>query len=501
MHIKFPEHRLRNYKSHRHLDIQFGHVTRIVGTNGAGKSSIGESIPWTLYGVDTLGSKTDPTPIYDHDRVEGHLLVEVDGKLIQLSRIIEKSKTAYYINEVPKKAKEFDELVASLFDKNLFLSLFSPAYFFSQHWEEQRKQLLQYVTPPVNTEVLAALPKPQAEKLGPLFKQKKITDLEAQHKDNKNRQDKALIAAKERVRTLEEQQATAVVLAPEERERLTAELADIDAELAQIETQQRQAGEMNRRINQLQSRKDGTAERAEQVRQQYQKVKDTLIADACDKCGQMLDEKTRETVEQHKTTELALIKAQHAELLDKHKALKAELAGLTLVEVDPAVGRELHERRSAIKAQLTASEAGAQLGERIAEAKQHEQTTHASFQESVFILDAIKAFKAKEAELMAANVGGLFKTLKLQLFQTNKGDGEQKPFFEVEMDGKPYRKLSTAEKIRAGLELIDVLSQQSGVVAPVFVDNAESILRYKQPAGQLIECRVADQNFTVEAVT
>jgi hypothetical protein len=70
------------------------------------------------------------------------------------------------------------------------------------------------------------------------------------------------------------------------------------------------------------------------------------------------------------------------------------------------------------------------------------------------------------------------------------------------MDGKDYRKLSLSESIRAGLELRDVLSQQSGLIAPTFVDNAESITRFKQPNGQLIISRVvADQELTIEAVS
>jgi hypothetical protein len=89
--------------------------------------------------------------------------------------------------------------------------------------------------------------------------------------------------------------------------------------------------------------------------------------------------------------------------------------------------------------------------------------------------------------------------LSIRLFKQNKGDGEFKPDFEVQMDGKDYSKLSLSEGIRAGLELREVLSQQSGVIVPCFIDNAESITSFKKPTGQLITSRVvAGKELTIE---
>ncbi|MDT2276121.1 hypothetical protein P7H20_16590 [Paenibacillus larvae] len=71
--------------------------------------------------MDVLGSKSDPTPInyeYDHTLVKLHFVV--DEKDVLLSRGIEKGKATYYINDVPSKAKEYEELVKSLFDKDLY---------------------------------------------------------------------------------------------------------------------------------------------------------------------------------------------------------------------------------------------------------------------------------------------------------------------------------------------------------------------------------------------
>jgi len=130
------------------------------------------------------------------------------------------------------------------------------------------------------------------------------------------------------------------------------------------------------------------------------------------------------------------------------------------------------------------------LDKEVKQAKEDEKKVRESLNESTFIIDAIKDFEAKEAELQAEKVQGLFETLSIKLSDLVKSTGEMKPTFEIKMDDKEYVKLSTAEKILAGLELRNVLSQESGLVAPCFVDNAESITKFKQPIGQLITATV-----------
>lgn len=160
--------------------------------------------------------------------------------------------------------------------------------------------------------------------------------------------------------------------------------------------------------------------------------------------------------------------------------------------------RELEQKRSELEESINRFKQRRQLEKQIEQAKKDEAETLESRNESIFILDAIKAFRAKEAELQAEKVQALFTTLSIRLFEQQK-NGEIKPTFEIEYDGRPHSKLSLSEGIRAGLELRDVLSQQSGVIAPCFIDNAESITTYKQPNGQLIVSKVvAGQELKIE---
>lgn len=190
-HINIISCTAHNFKAHRDLIVTFGDLTQITGDNAQGKSSILEIPSWTLYGTDTLGSKLDPTPTnYKYDNVKAETLLDVDGKQILLGRGIEKGKATYYINEVPSKAGDFDEIVKSLFDRDLFLSLYNPTYFFTLHWQKQRELMMRYTTPPAPAEVFAEMSRtdpgqkmkdiklnPQAAKLQELTKKHSRPDL------------------------------------------------------------------------------------------------------------------------------------------------------------------------------------------------------------------------------------------------------------------------------------------------------------------------------------
>lgn len=204
MKITFNSLKLVNFKNHKELGINFGDITNISGRNGVGKSSIGDSVTWLLYGSDTMGIKLDPKPIGSDNETKVELLLSINGTDILLTRT-QKKTAKYFINEVPEKATKFNELIESLFDKNLFLSLFNPSYFFTQQWQDQRSQLLSYVKEPLNKEILATMSKLDKELLEAQLKNHPVDDLEKVHRENFRKNDKNYDRAAERVLTLQDQ--------------------------------------------------------------------------------------------------------------------------------------------------------------------------------------------------------------------------------------------------------------------------------------------------------
>lgn len=501
--IKFIFLNLKNYKSHQDLQVNFGEVTEIAGDNAKGKSSIPESISYLFYGTDAFGNKLDPFPLtYAADETLVQLLLSTDGKQLLLGRSLKKGKTSYYINEVPSKATEFNQIVEHLFDKDIFLSLFNPLYFFTLKWDKQREMLLKYVSAPANKEVFKKLPDLQAETLGTLLKKHNLQDIEKIHRDNKNKKDKEYIAAQSRTRTLKEQaENLPSVNVPVDS--LKVEIVQYDRAIKEIEKVIDAAGETNRNYNLTQSKLRGLQDRIEMSKERWPSLKNEVIEDSCRTCKRPLDDESVEAVKADKESRIEQYKDNHNSLIKQRDEVKTQLAEMEYVDVSEQIERvrEIEEKRQPLLYALQNADRFEQLQKQVEDAIVSETETLKSLNDSIFVLDSIKSFNAKSAELQAEKVQALFTTLSIRLFKVNKGDGEIKPDFEIEMNGKPYRTLSLSESIRAGLELRDVLSQQSELIVPCFVDNSESITRFKQPNGQLIMCKVvADQELKIEAV-
>jgi energy-coupling factor transporter ATP-binding protein EcfA2 len=498
--INFISLKLKNFKNHQDLTVNFGERTEITGDNGKGKSSTFEAVTWLLYSNDTLGSKMDPTPItFAADETLVQLLLEVDGKPVFLGRGQKKGKAEFYINDVPQKATAFNEIVEQLFDKDLFFSLFNPDYFFTLKWDKQRSMLLQYVTAPANKEVLKKMPELQADKLVTLLKKHSLDDIEKIHKDNKNKKDKEHITAQSKTKTLKgvlEERTPSVPI-----DIVKVELSQLKKQRDEIEKVTDSAGDINGRINVLNNNIQAFTKERDQIKDEHNKLKLSEIDGHCEACNQPLQDESLQFAQKNKEQLLEQFKDKFNKVVTKRKQLEEELANLEYIDVSEQLekARELQAKITHLENELNNHKDYERLQEQVNEAIKNENSTLETLNDSIFVLDCVKAFRAKEAELQAEKVQALFTTLSIRLFKQNKGDGEFKPDFEVQMDGKDYSKLSLSEGIRAGLELRDVLSQQSGVTVPCFIDNAESITSFKQPKGQLITSRVvAGQELKIE---
>ncbi|ARK32170.1 AAA family ATPase [Halalkalibacter krulwichiae] len=502
--VKVIKVEAKGFKSHQDLTVNFGEETKITGDNAQGKSSLLETLSWTLYGLNLFGAKLDPTPIgYATTETLVQVLLEVDGKKLLLGRGSKKGKASYYVNEVPSKAKEFNEIVEQLFDKELFFSLYNPNYFFTLHWEKQRSMLLQYVSAPTNKQVFKELPETQSEVLATLVKKHSLDDLAKIHRENKTKMEKAHIAAQSRTKTLNEQinilleNIGEVTLSNEE---LEANAEELRLAILEADKVPAQAFAKNSEYNKVKSELGMVQHQIDMSKERFPSLKNEQIEDTCRTCKRPLDEEAVKAVEEDKNNRIQEYKANHSKLIERKKELQTQLDSIEVIDVteEQQKVRELEAKRDKVADKIRTHKQHEQLLTQVEEAKKDEQAKLESLNDSIFILDSIKAFKAKEAELQGEKVQELFNTLSVRLFDKQK-NGEIKPTFEIEYDGRPYSKLSLSESIRAGLELREVLSKQSEIVAPVFVDNAESITSFKEPTGQLIICKVvAGQELKIE---
>jgi hypothetical protein len=94
------------------------------------------------------------------------------------------------------------------------------------------------------------------------------------------------------------------------------------------------------------------------------------------------------------------------------------------------------------------------------------------------------------AELMLSHLK--MNRAEIVLTEVVRSTGEVKDCFRFSYEGRDYRCLSLSEKIKAGLEVSDLIKRLSGRNYPVFIDNAESICSIDnvKPSGQVICARV-----------
>lgn len=102
------------------------------------------------------------------------------------------------------------------------------------------------------------------------------------------------------------------------------------------------------------------------------------------------------------------------------------------------------------------------------------------------IMTNVIAYISKRAELTFSQLR--MNKVEISLYDVVKSTGEVKDTFKFTYDGRRYDRLSLSEKIRAGMEVSELMKRLTGRNYPTFVDNMESVddLANVRPTGQVI---------------
>lgn len=164
--VRLKQMKLRSFKGIKELDIDFNLLdTNVYGKNATGKTTLVDAFSWLFFNKDSSGASDfdvkTKTPDGEYLHNLEHLVeavVEVDGTETTFKKVFKEKYTKqrgsttasftghttdYFVDDVPRKKKEYDETVNELFDSNIFSMITDPFYFNTRmKWQDRRKTLI-----------------------------------------------------------------------------------------------------------------------------------------------------------------------------------------------------------------------------------------------------------------------------------------------------------------------------------------------------------------------
>ena len=563
-----------------------GPLTKIIGHNYQGKSSIADAIAFALTGAPYFGGR-------DLDRLHhsGAAMMWVEavlrtdeGKTHTVHRIRQNGRTVLSVDGATTTQERFAERFGS---KDLILSLLNPLYFAEVLGGDGRKLIEQYLAPVPLDETRefrhTALPENMRELLKDeaisvpatyvKSRREELKDLEKDRLVLNGQMEQTEMQRAKLQKDLAEKQArlahAAAAFAPLEKKQNEQDFSAIDAELQKLSAQydvvqdnsaETARSELQNRLKAVHSRgyasenteklqkmqldlqmlygrysdesarlgylqkqgacptclrrmdAQGLSEVQSAYRQRLQKIRAdrTALRQQAETLNK--EEQTRKTqFESWKASEIArleqeLQKISSASTADQQKALiKARIKELTAVRVLGGLTAEEQTQYSSLAAEKGRLESEIDaICKLLSGLPQGQKQALCDLEAKIAVLNdkltAAKAYQAERAQLLFAPLQ--MHKAALKLIETSKSSGEVHDVFKLTYDGRDDVQLSLSERIRCGLEVVELLSRLSGRNYPLFVDNSESLcdLGAAQHAGQLILTRVVSgQTLQVQA--
>lgn len=175
MKITLKNLKISNFKGIKEKSIDFSSKTKILGRNGAGKSSIFDAMLWLLFGKDSSGSAKFNVRPQDENGVDiDNLVISVTGTfdINGKETVIEKTQSQkwvkergaevktfkgnenkYIVNTIPKSEKEFKAWLNEIVSEDVFKFVSNLNAFMSQDAKERRKTLFKLVSSITDIEV------------------------------------------------------------------------------------------------------------------------------------------------------------------------------------------------------------------------------------------------------------------------------------------------------------------------------------------------------------
>lgn len=223
-----------------------------------------------------------------------------------------------------------------------------------------------------------------------------------------------------------------------------------------------------------------------------------------------LDEKAREVFEAFRAQDIAMCNLELADIeLRRQQAVDAVRAEnerrqqkiseireeIQNIELDLETGRlsseemvELEcfkERAKALEAEIEVltEQQGSSMGADVAPGISAEEI-NAEIVKKNELLTALSSYIAERVRQRFDHLD--LNRVSISLYEVSKTTSEVRDVFKFNYEDRPYVILSLSEKIKAGLEVSELLKKIAGINYPVFIDNGESVpvIDNVRPSGQ-----------------
>ena len=266
------------------------------------------------------------------------------------------------------------------------------------------------------------------------------------------------------------------------------------------------------------------------VKAELQKAVAEVIAQGRDAKGKLdelsaLEQKTEDAFLQFQAEDVQKLEAEIRALMDKrarlvevakseNEARQAELDELLgqirSLTADAECGMltpEECERLLACSMEIDSCSSELNAAKRVAEAGSEDydgkiEDIEQQVTEIKKLIADVALYVSKRAELLFSSLK--MNRVQISLFDVVKTTGEVKDAFRFTYNGRRYDRLSLSEKIRAGMEVSELMKRLTGRNYPQYVDNMESVddLANVKPTGQIIMAKcVRGTELSVRAST
>lgn len=207
-----------------------------------------------------------------------------------------------------------------------------------------------------------------------------------------------------------------------------------------------------------------------------------------------------ESIVQNEITPIDVIISKDQFIIDQ-KAKVAELEA-KIIELDQpkdnSVLNELKAKKEALQLELeqlnkaeTLEKEAEKVATRIDELKASEKKLGKELSDIERMEFTASEFSKAKMNTVERLVNEKFSFVKFRLFEPQINGGESE-VCDALINGVPYADANNASKINAGIDIINTLCQYHNVTAPIFIDNAESVLKILESKSQQIRLVVTN---------